>query len=260
MARHYASGKELGRLEQVNLLEFERSKILVAEHLPSSGRVIDVGGGPGTYAAWLARLGYDVDLVDPIPLHVQQASTLGEEGRLFRARLGDARALPFDDGVADAVVMMGPLFHLTDPVDRRRALGECRRVLRAGGSLVATAMGRFFLFYKAVAANTISDPGARDLLVSITTTGLRPSTEPPFPAYSHRPEDLEREVSAAGFEDVRVRAIEGIFNLLGDLPYRMAEPRSREALLAVLKTFEEDPSLTGVSGHLMATARAPEHY
>ena len=258
MARHYASGAELGRLEQVNALEFERSKVLLSEHLPAAGRVIDVGGGPGTYAAWLAELGYEVDLIDPIPLHVQQALARGRSGASFRAQVGDARALPFDSAVADAVVMMGPLFHLTDPADRHRALAECRRVLRPGGTLLASAMGRFFLFYKGVAANVVRDPEARARLVSITSTGIRPSSEPPFPAYAHRPEDLEREVTSAGFAHVRVRAIEGIFNLLGDLPYRMGDPPSRQALLELLGAFEDDPSVTGVSGHLMATAKRPD--
>jgi len=233
MARHYASGAELGRLEQVNPLEFERSKVLLSEHLPAAGRIIDVGGGPGTYAAWLADLGYDVDLIDPIPLHVQEALARGKSGALFRAQVGDARDLPFASAEADAVVMMGPLFHLTDPTDRH-------------------------LFYKGVAANVIRDPEARARLVSITSTGMRPSSEPPFPAYAHRAEDLEREVSLAGFVDVRVHAIEGIFHLLGDLPYRMADPPSRQALLDVMKAYEEDPSMTGISGHLMATARSPE--
>ena len=36
-------------------------------------RLLDVGGGPGTYAAPLARRGYRVHLVDPVPLHVEQA-------------------------------------------------------------------------------------------------------------------------------------------------------------------------------------------
>jgi ubiquinone/menaquinone biosynthesis C-methylase UbiE len=258
MARHYASGAELGRLENVNPLEFERTKLMLAEALPPTGRVIDVGGGPGAYASWLAERGYEVDLVDPISLHVQQADALGEHGRRFRTQLGDARALPFPDAAADAVVMMGPMFHLTEPADRQRALAETFRVLRPGGTAVVTAMGRYFLMFKEVVSNSIRDQAVLERILAITASGLRQSPDGPFPAYSHRPEDLEREVAGAGFVDVRLHAIEGFFNLLGDLRYRLADPDSRAALFEVLQARQDDPIMTGLSGHLMATARRPE--
>lgn len=73
---HYGTGYERPRLFPGGRpsLEFVRSMELLERHLPSPpARVLDVGGGPGTYAAPLARLGYRVHLVDPVPLHVQQA-------------------------------------------------------------------------------------------------------------------------------------------------------------------------------------------
>lgn len=257
MARHYASGAELGRLQNSNPLEFERTRLLLEDVLPPRGHVIDVGGGPGAYAAWLADRGYEVDLVDPIPLHVEHADALSDHGRRFRARLGDARALAFPDASADAVIMMGPLFHLTEASDRSRALAEVFRVLRPQGVAVVTAMGRYFLLLKEVIANTIRDPVAREAMLATTSSGLRRSPDGPFPAYSHRPEDLRREMGDAGFTDVRVLAIEGLFHLLGDLPNRLADPVSHAALLDVLAACHEDPIMAGVSGHLMATARRP---
>ena|SRR5436309_15336382 len=50
-------------------LEFERTKELITERLPKPpATVIDVGGGPGTHALWLAELGYEVHLIDPVPI------------------------------------------------------------------------------------------------------------------------------------------------------------------------------------------------
>ena len=60
--------------------------------------VLDVGGGPGTYAAPLARRGYQVHLVDPVPLHVDQArEAAGRDPAAaftatLRRRAGAARA------------------------------------------------------------------------------------------------------------------------------------------------------------------------
>ena len=90
MMAHYQSGAELGRLESRNALEFERSKVILTERLPAEGRLIDVGGGPGTYSAWFASRGYQVDLVDPVPLHVELARKASAAGAHFGAQLGDA--------------------------------------------------------------------------------------------------------------------------------------------------------------------------
>jgi SAM-dependent methyltransferase len=257
MLAHYATGAELGRLEARNRLEFERTKIILSEHLPPSGRLIDVGGGPGVYAAWLAERGYEVDLVDPVPLHVEEAQRRSNAGVPFRAHLGDARRLAFADASAEAVVMMGPLFHLVEPEDRHRALAEAFRVLREGGLLAASAMGRFFWFGHGVAQNTVRDPELRRRMMSFVDTGRRPDGDAPYPAFAHRPEELEEELDAAGFTDVVVLAIEGFFHLLGDLERRLADPPSALALFELLGRYEVDPAIVGLSGHLMAVGRRP---
>ena len=257
MMAHYAGGAELGRLEGRNALEFERSKVILAERLPAGGRLVDVGGGPGTYSAWFASRGFQVDLVDPVPLHVQVAREASRGGSQFGAHLGDARQLPFADAVADAVVMMGPLFHLVTLQDRRQALTEAFRVLRSNGVIAASAMGRFFLFGHAVAQNTVSNPETLRRVMSIVDTGNRPGDWGPFPAFAHRPGDLEDEVRSAGFVDVEVVAIEGFFHLLGDLESRMADEASRLALFELLGRYEADPAILHLSGHLMAIGRRP---
>jgi SAM-dependent methyltransferase len=114
---------------------------LLTRFLPAAPAVVaDVGGGPGVYAAWLASRGYHVHLLDPVPLHVEQARALAP---LASAAVGDARTLPFADASVDAILELGPLYHLLEAQDRRRALAEARRVLRPGGVLAAAAITRF---------------------------------------------------------------------------------------------------------------------
>src|ERR1039458_8664703 len=112
---------------------------LLERLLPSPpAQVLDVGGGPGTYAAPLARRGYRVHLVDPVPLHVEQArQAAGSDPALgFTAAAGDARELAERAESQDAVLLFGPLYHLTEAAHRRQALAEAWRGLRAGGALV----------------------------------------------------------------------------------------------------------------------------
>src|SRR5712692_3011663 len=71
---HYAKGNEAGRLfEGHGVIELARTQEIILRHLPAPpGTILDVGGGPGVYACWLASLGYRVHLVDVVPLHVEQ--------------------------------------------------------------------------------------------------------------------------------------------------------------------------------------------
>lgn len=106
---HYAEGEEQDRLSTPRgRLELLRTQDVLLRHLPPApARVLDVGGGPGVYAEWLAGLGYAVDLVDPVPLHVEQAAA--RPG--VSAALGDARALAAAESAYDVVLALGPLYH-----------------------------------------------------------------------------------------------------------------------------------------------------
>ena len=77
---YYERGDEIQRLSSSGgQLEETRIRELISRHLPATPAVVyDVGGGPGNYACWLAREGYEVHLVDPVPLHVEQAAAASQ--------------------------------------------------------------------------------------------------------------------------------------------------------------------------------------
>ena len=113
--------------------------MLLERFLPAPpARVLDIGGASGVYASWLSGRGYQVHLIDPVPLHREQAMA---DGR-FSVASGDARHLAEDDGSYDAVLLLGPLYHLTDRTDRVGALAEARRVTRPGGIVAAAVISR----------------------------------------------------------------------------------------------------------------------
>src|SRR3954454_14819286 len=126
MLEHYGTGLEVTRLRRPRLEGLRSGEVPVRPLPPAPASVLDVGGGPGRYASWLAGLGYDVTLVDPVPLHVEEAAAAGP----FTAMLGAARALEVATGSFDVVRLMGPLYHLTERADRLLALAEARRAAR----------------------------------------------------------------------------------------------------------------------------------
>jgi ubiquinone/menaquinone biosynthesis C-methylase UbiE len=99
-------------------LELARTQELLQRYLPPpSAVIVDAGGGSGVYAGWLARLGYEVHLIDPVPKHVEQAraaSARQTDHPVASIRLGDARRLELPDQSVDAVLLLGPLYHLTE--------------------------------------------------------------------------------------------------------------------------------------------------
>ncbi len=78
-------------------------------------------------------------------LHVRQACevAVSDPAVSFTAGPADARKLPQEHDSRDAVLLFGPLCHLTEAADRRQALAEARRVLRPGGRLLVMAISRF---------------------------------------------------------------------------------------------------------------------
>ena len=138
---YYESYDEEGRLARGSgALEFARMQELIGRFLaPPPQVVLDGGGGPGRYACWLAADGYEVHLVDPVPRVVEQAraaSAAQPDYLLASAIAGDARSLPHVAGSADAVLLMGPLYHLPEREQRLAALREAHRVLKPGGAYV----------------------------------------------------------------------------------------------------------------------------
>jgi ubiquinone/menaquinone biosynthesis C-methylase UbiE len=267
IAAYYERGDEQGRLTDWGRLEFLRTRELLARHLPAPPAVVlDVGGGAGAYALPLAREGYDVHLLDPVALHVEQAraASAGQTAPLASAAVGDARELPFEDASADVVLMLGPLYHLTEAADRDRALHEARRALRPGGLLAAAAITRFASTLDGVAQGFLLEPGFEKIVERDLADGQHrnPNAHPGWftTAYLHRPDELGREVAAAGFDVQVLLAIEGAVGAAAEthaLDAWLDDPVRREVLLRAIRRVEAEPSLLGASPHVLAVATAP---
>ncbi|HEY8490923.1 MAG TPA: class I SAM-dependent methyltransferase [Dehalococcoidia bacterium] len=264
VAWYYERGQEQERLtgSAIGRVELERTREILSRFLPPSGVVLDVGGAAGVYAAWLAERGYRVELFDPVPLHVEQAraAAAAQPHAPFTAEPGDARALPRPDAYADAVLLLGPLYHLQGAADRARALAEARRVLRPGGVLAAAGISRFAAVADWLARDVLLDPASLGVLAEHLATGRHrnPERRPGWftTAYFHRPEELAAEVAAAGFAAVRLLAVESWAAVLPDLEARAADPQRWRRLLDAVRLVEEEPALLGMTGHLLAVGQA----
>ncbi len=261
---YYSLGREQNRLTNSSgKLEFVRTMELVRRYLQAPPATIyDIGGGSGIYALPLARLGYTVHLLDAMPLHIEQARegvANQPDHPLASMQVGDARHLDFADNSADAVLMFGPLYHLTEKAERIQALSEAYRVLKPGGLLFTAMISRFAPLMDGLSRGFLTDAYFAEILEQDLIDGQHrnPKNLPGYfsTAYFHHPDEIKTELTASHFKVESILAIEGPAEFMPNFDAFWDVPEQRELLLGFVRTVEADTTLMGASGHIMGVGR-----
>ncbi len=257
---YYASfhERELGRLGTAEgRLEFTLTTRLLQPHLPTGGRVLDIGGGPGRYTAWLAERGFQVSLADLSPNLLDLAREhLAGAPNVHEIVEADARDLSrWPDATFAATLALGPFYHLPDEEDRQQAMAEITRVTVPGGLVAVALMPRWQLMRRTLSVpderHRLADPDfVEALLQRGEYTNLIPGRF--TGGYGVDPGQIDAErillASTHGFAS-------GLEQQLDDL--RGADPATYEAALDLLTRTATDPALLGTAGHLLHLTRTP---
>ncbi|MFI5986856.1 class I SAM-dependent methyltransferase [Streptomyces sp. NPDC051555] len=186
-------------------LELQRTRELLTARLPPAAVVLDVGGGPGVHARWLIEAGHSVHLVDPVPRHLEQAAAYAG----CTTELGDARHLTAAAGTYDAVLLLGPLYHLTERADRITALREALRVARPGAMVAAAGISRYSLMQEYTVHAQLSPELLYGEVTSVLGDGGYDGSRGFTIAHFHTVAELLAEATAAGWQNARLHGIEG---------------------------------------------------
>ena len=214
---YYNKGVERDRLLQgPSQVERLRTQELVLRHLLSVPlKIADVGGGAGFYSFWLAEMGHEVHFIDAAPANLETARHRNDDSQFKVASLqiGDARELPYEDNSFDALLMLGPLYHLIEKSDRVTAIREGHRILKKGGIIFCATISRFASMLHGFFYSLIQDPDFVKIMQDDLQTGIHknPTSKDYFTTcYYHTVDEVTQEVEAGGFSSVKWYAVEGL--------------------------------------------------
>lgn len=255
---------EWERLEWADgAIEFEVNTRFLERHLPAEGRILDLGGGPGRYAQWLADRGYRVALADLSPELLEIARRRVSSPLVDEITETDARDLSrWQDATFDAALILGPLYHLPNESDRARAISEVLRVVRSGG-IMFFALIPLFGFVR----RTVAIPDERRHLLddaflkALFDKGAFLNDVPGrfTQGWGVKPQDVAPWFESFGIETVALAASEGLAagmeSVFADL--RTSEPAVFDAAMDIVADTATEPGLLGSTNHLLYIGRHP---
>lgn len=251
-----------------NQLEYLITCHALGRHLPTlerPRRILDAGGGPGRYTMLLAEWGYTATLLDLSPAHLDlarlrltQASSAARVNveAIVEGSITDLSQFP-DDHFDAVLCLGGPVSHLPDPAQRTRAVEELARVATGDAPLFISVFNRFALYRAMVQWNMPVDDVRRYWRDGLRTTlGAQALT-----TFSFTPVAFVELLRSCELLVERMYGTNGLGAHLQEenLQALMADPVRWEPWKEVLLATCDDPSIIGVSRHLLGVARKHVH-
>ena len=263
-----AAEREWARLEQPHdgRLEFAVHKTWMGRFLPPApARVLDIGGGPGRYAIWLAGQGYRVTLADLSADLLAVAKEKAEEAGVDLEGIVEANATDlsqFGDASFDAVLCLGPLYHLIEEEDREAVASELFRVLKAGGPVFAAFLNRLHILRVVVDQEIpFFTPYTFDLVKRWHEEGIFISPVPGIftDSYSIHPRDAVPFMESCGFQTLDLISSQSIAaDVQTDLAsFKERQPELYPWVMENLLAIANEPSAVGSAFHLLYIGRRP---
>lgn len=255
--KFYEEYDEWSRLER-HRMEFEITKKALDAYIPKNTMVLDVGGGPGRYSIYLASKGMQVTLVDLSEKHVRQAQEFAREAGVTLSGAIQGNALDMDDlplsESYDAVLCMGPLYHLLREEDRKRALEQCLKHLKPGGILVASFISAYAPMIDCIKKFPEEIEDNRTSLLNYITDGRNYGGDGFTDAYFIHPDDVEPFMAGFPIIPVRFMATEGFGAFTEDKLSQLSDSQFM-AWVDTLYAIAPHRSVLGCCEHLLYIGR-----
>jgi SAM-dependent methyltransferase len=235
-------------------IEFVSALRLIENYLPGTGVVCDIGGGPGRYTIELLKRGLRVVLVDLSESLVRFAERKLAEMSLHadQTLVADARNLSsFEPASFDAVLLMGPMYHLVGPGDRRRVLQNVHRMLKPAARALVTYLNSWGLIRTGVVDFPKRYRDIHWLRGMLTGDSLLRSDDQAL-WYWTTPEAAAEELRVSGFHVVTYAGAEGFAGGMMPLVERLAaeDPVVYQNVVRVAAESSESPQYRDCTEHI----------
>ena len=251
---------EENRLER-HQLERDITWLYLEQYLPTTGNVLEIGAATGVHTFWMARRGYQITAFDLSPKELEfNRQRLVEHGlhEMVQTQVGDVRDLGnLPENGFDSVLLMGPLYHLVQEMDRRLAVDQAVSRLKSGGIFFSSHISRFGILGDLLKNVTewIED---RDEVRSIIKHGRDPVDYHlgEFRGYFTTLEEIAPLHEGAGLETILIAGVEPAISA-DDQSYNILEGHQRELWLDLLFSISRVPSMIASSRHILYIGRKP---
>lgn len=245
---------EHARLEK-HQLEFDVSWRYLSAYLPPAGSILEIGAATGRYTRKLCEAGYAVTAVDlSTGLLAEcrrqlQAEGLDKEACFVVADARDLRAVTDTD--FDAVLLMGPLYHLIHAEDRLRALQQAVDRLKKGGRLFSAFLSRLGLLGDLMSRSP-EWIERRQEVQSILSSGYNPDNPRTgsFRGYFACVPEVIPLHERLGIQTLVLAGVEPAI-AANDAIYNQLRGKQRELWLDLLFDISSDETIVGSSRHLL---------
>lgn len=251
--------REHGRLA-INQLEFDLTMRFLKRYLPPSRRLLEVGAATGRYTLPLVEAGYDLTAVDLAPAQMQFCrAQLQEAGMASHGRfvVSDVRSIGLVKAECfDAILLMGPLYHLMTREDRQRALKAAYDRLIPGGILFTTFISRYGILGDLM-KNIPDWIEQQEEVNSVLDYGHDPwNASEGFRGYFAEVREITPLHESLGFRTLALVGVEPAISA-DDESYNRLEGRQRQLWLNLLERISEEESMLGASRHLLYIGEKP---
>ena len=244
-------------------LEFETTMHFLKKYLPPNGLILDAGGGPGRYTIELAKLGYDVVLLDLTPelleiakRRIKRAKVQKKVKQIIEGSIDDLST--FKSNSFDGVICLGgALSHIVDKKRREKAIDELIRVAKKNAPIFISVIGRLAVLIREFVDFPESIKSRPDIFIDIRDSGDYSGELGFAPAHFYLPEELKEELEKRNVEILEMVGLEGLAST-----HRKALNRFYKNYQEVWKIWWEThlktcthPSVVGISEHFMIICR-----